>query len=260
MPSAIFFDLDDTLLWDKKSIETALSKTAEDAKRLYGTDPEAMLAEVKKAAPEIYQEYAFYDFTKMIGINPFEGLWGAFGDPVHYQFRLMGQQIESYQQRVWQAALKACGTDVDGSVLRKHFITHRKASPFLYEETIEVLSDLKAAGYKLVIVTNGAPSLQLEKLRITPEIVPYFDHIIISGNVGEGKPGRAIFDQALRLAEVSADDAWMVGDNLKTDILGANRAGIHSIWIQHHDDTVPGEADGQPDQTIRRLKEIKTLL
>ncbi|KIL52590.1 hypothetical protein KP77_06170 [Jeotgalibacillus alimentarius] len=260
MPSAIFFDLDDTLLWDKKSIETALSKTAEDAKGLYGTDPEVLLAEVKKAAPAIYKEYSFYDFTKMIGINPFEGLWGAFRDPIHYRFREMGEQIEAYQQRVWQAALKAYDTDGDGSVLREHFISHRKASPFLYEETMEVLDELKAAGYKLVIVTNGAPSLQLEKLRITPEIVPYFDHIIISGNVGEGKPGQAIFDQALRLSGVKADEVWMVGDNLKTDILGANRAGIHSIWIQHHDETVPGEDDGQPDQIIRRLKEIKNLL
>ena len=28
----------------------------------------------------IYETYETYEFTKMIGINPFEGLWGTFDD------------------------------------------------------------------------------------------------------------------------------------------------------------------------------------
>lgn len=259
MPSAIFFDLDDTLLWDKKSIETALEKTVSDAEELYGTDPEQLLAAVTEAAPRLYQEYAFYDFTKMIGINPFEGLWGQFGDPVHHTFREMGAEIADYQGRVWQEALKSLGVTQSGDTLREKFISHRKNSPFLYEETLEVLDKLKAH-YQLVVVTNGAPSLQLEKLRITPELVPYFDHIVISGNIGEGKPGQAIFEHALRVSGKSAEDVWMVGDNLKTDILGANGAGIHSVWIQHDVSKAPGEGDGTPDKTISRLKEILNLL
>lgn len=259
MPSAIFFDLDDTLLWDKKSIETALEKTVKDAKELYGTDPENLLTAVKEAAPRLYQEYAFYEFTKMIGINPFEGLWGEFGDPIHHMFREMGAEIADYQQRVWQEALKSEGVTQSGDTLREKFIAHRKSSPFLYEETLGVLDQLKGK-YQLVVVTNGAPSLQLEKLRITPELVPYFDHIVISGNIGEGKPCQAIFDHALRVSGKAAEDVWMVGDNLKTDILGANGAGIHSVWIQHDTSKTPVEGDGKPDQTISRLKEILNLL
>ncbi|MDZ5713214.1 HAD family hydrolase [Jeotgalibacillus haloalkalitolerans] len=259
MPSAIFFDLDDTLLWDKKSIETALEKTVKDAEELYGTNPEKLLTAVKETAPQLYQEYAFYDFTKMIGINPFEGLWGQFGDPVHHKFREMGAEIKDYQLRVWQEALKAQGIEQSGEALREKFISHRKSSPFLYEETLDVLDKLKEK-YQLVVVTNGAPSLQLEKLRITPELIPYFDHIVISGNVAEGKPGQPIFEHALRVSGKAAEDVWMIGDNLKTDILGANRAGIHSIWIQHDASKTPGEGDGRPDRTISRLKEILNLL
>ncbi|TFE02030.1 HAD family hydrolase [Jeotgalibacillus salarius] len=260
MPSAIFFDLDDTLLWDKKSIETALEKTVKDAEDLYGANPDELLAEVKKAAPQLYQKYSFYDFTKMIGINPFEGLWGSFGDPIHHQFREMGAEIEQFQNSVWETALRSCGIDQSGNVLRKCFIAHRKNSPFLYEETLDVLKELKGRGIKLSIITNGAPSLQLEKLRITPELVSYFDHIVISGNIGEGKPGQAIFEHALRVTNQSAQDVWMVGDNLKTDILGANRMGIHSVWIQHDASVVPGKGEGSPDQTVSRLKEILNLL
>ncbi|MCG2953054.1 HAD-IA family hydrolase, partial [Escherichia coli] len=75
------------------------------------------------------------------------------------------------------------------------------------------------------LLTNGSPQLQNIKLEITPEIVPYFDEIVISGAFGRGKPDPSIFDHALSLLNLSKDEVIMVGDNLMTDILGASRAG-----------------------------------
>ena len=39
MIKALFFDLDDTLLWDKKSVATAFQKTCEAATHNYDVDP-----------------------------------------------------------------------------------------------------------------------------------------------------------------------------------------------------------------------------
>ncbi len=261
MPKTLFFDLDDTLLWDKKSIDTALQKTADDAAEKYGVESEQLIAEVRKVAPELYSRLTSYEFTKKIGINPFEGLWGEFGDVVHHGFRTMGEEVPAYQKVVWETALQNLGVNEEGGRLREKFIEHRKTSPFLYEETMDVLNELKQLGHRLVMVTNGAPSLQLEKLRITPEIVPYFEYIVISGNVGEGKPAKAVFDHALRLAEENKENVIMIGDNLKTDILGANRSGIESIWIRHDLSVSPQQdIDGQPAHTVSRLKEIFSVL
>src|SRR5690625_7964560 len=88
------------------------------------------------------------------------------------------------------------------------------------------------------MLTNGAPSLQYEKLKLSPELSPYFDYIVISGEFGEGKPEPAIFEHAINLLEVEKDETIMVGNNPQSDILSATRAGIDSIWFNHHNEEI----------------------
>ena len=97
-----------------------------------------------------------------------------------------------------------------------------------------MLDELKGK-YKLLLLTNGSPDLQNTKLTITPELVPYFDEIVISGDFGRGKPDPTIFEHALERMGLNKDEAIMVGDNLMTDVLGASRAGIKTVWINRHD-------------------------
>ena len=61
---------------------------------------------------------------------------------------------------------------------------------------LQVLDQLKEH-YKLVLITNGSPSLQHTKLEITPEIAPYFEHIIISGGIRHRKTRSTIFEHVL---------------------------------------------------------------
>ncbi|TDL31516.1 HAD family hydrolase [Jeotgalibacillus sp. S-D1] len=262
-PKAVFFDLDDTLLWDKKSIELALRFTAEDAERKFGVKADELVASVRALAPSIYEEFPTHAFTKLIGINPFEGLWGEFGEAIHFKFREMGRLMPEYRKRVWTEALKSNGVHDEngGTWLSEQFIAHRKKNPVLYEETLQTLEILQQEGFRLLMLTNGAPSLQLEKLRITPELVPYFEHIVISGNVGVGKPDPAVFDHALRLMDLQASDVWMVGDNRGTDILGANRVNMKSVLIQHDKkEGANSNPSGSPDLVIERLQDIVPLL
>ena len=117
-----------------------------------------------------------------------------------------------------------------GSTLAELFPKEGKKHPYLYEETFKVLDSLKDK-YKLVLLTNGSPSLQYTKLEITSELVPYFDQIVISGAFRVGKPDASIFPPCTCESGVTADEAMMVGDNLMTDILGASRVGMRSVWI-----------------------------
>jgi hypothetical protein len=49
---------------------------------------------------------------------------------------------------------------------------------------------------------------------------------------GRFKPSRQMFWRAMQRFRVSPEETIMIGDQLFTDILGANRVGIHSIWVQ----------------------------
>ncbi len=140
--------------------------------------------------------------------------------------------------------------------LAERFPAERRKKPFVYEDSFAVLDELKGK-YKLLLLTNGSPDLQNTKLEITPELVPYFDHIVISGAFGRGKPDPTIFEHALSLLDIDKDKAVMVGDNLMTDILGASRAGIKSVWINRHDKE---RNEVIPDFEITRLDELLPIL
>lgn len=254
MLKTICFDLDDTLLWDKKSIQTAFDQTCESVK---GVDSKALEEAVRDAAKRLYQTYPTYEHTQMIGINPFEGLWGTFDDPGE-AFQSMKQTIPGYQLDAWREGLLALGIDdkILAETLRDRFISERKKHPFTYEETYEVLDTLRE-DYTLLLLTNGAPSLQRLKLEITPEIAERFDHIVISGEFGRGKPDPSIFEHALTLADTNKEDAIMIGDNLNTDILGSNRLGMKNIWINHHNQTA---TDIQPTYEVKHLNDVLSII
>ncbi|GEK33498.1 HAD family hydrolase [Kurthia sibirica] len=258
--STIIFDLDDTLLWDKKSISEAFRLTCEEATVKSGEaiDTDKLELEVRLAARALYENYPVYDYTQMIGINPFEGLWGVFDDAAP-ELQDMKELVMDYRKDAWTLGLKAYGIHDEslGLYLGEFFVSARKRVPFLYEETLEVLADLKE-NYQLVMLTNGAPSLQNLKLAITPELVPYFDHIIISGDFGKGKPDASIFEYVLKVANITAQEGIMIGDNLMTDILGSNRVGMKNIWINR--ENKKSSKDVPATFSISNLREIAKIV
>ncbi|WP_226666557.1 HAD family hydrolase [Metabacillus litoralis] len=257
MIKAIFFDLDDTLLWDQKSVKEAFVATCQLAEQKYQIDASKLEEAVRQEARELYSSYDTYEFTQMIGINPFEGLWGNFNDE-HENFQKMKDIVPTYRKEAWTRGLKACGVDDQefGALLAEEFPAQRRKSPFVYEESFRVLDRLKES-YRLLLLTNGSPELQNTKLEITPELVPYFEQIIISGAFGRGKPDVTIFEHALEKMNVTKDEAIMVGDNLMTDILGASRLGMKSVWINRHNKE---RNEVQPDFEITHLEELFSLL
>lgn len=254
---AVFFDLDDTLLWDQKSISEAFKATCRYAAEMYEIDPEELEESVRASAQELYASYETYEFTKMIGINPFEGLWGNFPDE-GTEFAKMKEIVPGYRKEAWTNGLLKLGINDSafGEELGERFPLERKKRPFLYEETFKVLDALKG-DYRLLLLTNGSPDLQNTKLTITSELVPYFEKIVISGAFGRGKPYAAIFEYALSLMDLKSDEAIMVGDNLMTDILGASRVGMKSVWINRHEKE---RNEVIPTYEITHLEELFSIL
>ena len=77
MIKAIIFDLDDTLLWDKKSVKESFRAVCLEAEEKTGVFHEVFEETVREEARQLYSKLDIFPFTKKIGINPFEGLWGT---------------------------------------------------------------------------------------------------------------------------------------------------------------------------------------
>ncbi|WP_274650657.1 HAD family hydrolase [Paenibacillus humicola] len=256
---AVLFDLDDTLLWDDRSVKEAFQATCAAAAEKTGVDPDALEEAVRREARSLYESYETFPFTKMIGINPFEGLWANFTQGEQEQFRKLERLAPGYRRESWTRGLRALGVNDEelGAELAERFPAERRKRPIVYDETFRVLDKLKGR-FKLLLLTNGSPDLQLEKLAGVPDLAPYFDHIVISGQFGEGKPAASIFRHALDRLGVQPEEGIMVGDKLTTDILGANTIGMTSVWINRHGVQHTGEI--VPSHEIRHLEDLLPLL
>ncbi len=106
-------------------------------------------------------------------------------------------------------------------------------SRVLFDDTISTLAALKQRGYILGVVTNrhygGLPFYEdLQAMGL----LDYFEyeHMAISADLGIRKPNSDIFMHALNRLNVQPEEAAMVGDSLKADILGAKMLKMLSIW------------------------------
>jgi len=99
----------------------------------------------------------------------------------------------------------------------------------LFTDAIEVLQYLQEK-YTLHLITNGFAEVQWIKIE-NSGLKPFFEHIIISEEVGTQKPDKAIFEIAMNKANTNSAESVMIGDNYNTDIVGARNAGMDQIFF-----------------------------
>jgi len=77
-----------------------------------------------------------------------------------------------------------------------------------------------------------------------------------------GKPSPRMFTLALQLANEKAGKAVMVGDQIETDVVGARKAGVHTILVLTGVETREsvGRSKIKPDMIIDNLQALGTVL
>ena len=101
-----------------------------------------------------------------------------------------------------------------------------------FEGAINVLIALSEK-YKVYALTNGNADVKMIG------IDKYLSGAVSSAEVGVSKPNPEIFEAALNKAGVEAKSCIHVGDDYEDDIVGANNAGIASIWLDHRHQSGP---------------------
>ena len=131
------------------------------------------------------------------------------------------------------------------------------------EDTIPTLKILKKQGYKIGVISNAGDAKNAHRLIDRNNLSRYMDFILISAEIGVRKPAPLIYKMALDHLGASPQDAVMVGDTLRADILGAQQVGMAAIWITRQADTPQNNEDRLtilPDASIYALKELPYLI
>jgi putative hydrolase of the HAD superfamily len=122
-------------------------------------------------------------------------------------------------------ALRALGPDVLGEAL---LAALRFA---VFDDVPDALCELRAAGHRLVVVSNWDVSLH-EMLRMVG-LDGFVDAAISSAEAGVRKPAPAIFRRAVVLAGAPAGGppALHAGDSVELDVAGALAAGLDAVLV-----------------------------
>jgi len=91
--------------------------------------------------------------------------------------------------------------------------------------TKELLGEL-AEHYPLGMITDGPAARKIIALL---EINPFFQHVLVSGELGYRKPHPYLFERLVGALGVPADEILFVGDDLEADVQGARDAGLQPV-------------------------------
>ncbi|MDY3090181.1 MAG: YjjG family noncanonical pyrimidine nucleotidase [Porphyromonas sp.] len=157
------------------------------------------------------------------------------------------------------ALLEPLGQLVDGD--RRYWLqADERFMAFIREKTmlckgaLELMAYLKSK-YKVCILSNGFGEVQYSKIEHSG-LQPYVDEVILSDEVGCNKPNPLIFVHALNRMGYKVEEAVMIGDSWSSDIRGAARAGIDSIWYNRYQLETPIEEGVAPLYQVQELLDI----
>ncbi|MCA9831630.1 MAG: HAD family hydrolase [Dehalococcoidia bacterium] len=122
----------------------------------------------------------------------------------------------------------------------------------------QFLDGLCGRGYRLAIVSNTTTRSELLVGMLERfGLLPYFDALVFSSQVGVRKPHAAIYEAALRELAIEPTDALFVGDRLREDVLGPRQLGMRAVLTHEF---VQDAHSGEPDAIISRLVDLEGVL
>ncbi|PSK98989.1 putative hydrolase of the HAD superfamily [Murinocardiopsis flavida] len=226
-PTAVFFDLDDTLLDDHTATAAGLHTLME------------LLGHPDRSAAR-----HLWDVQTDI----------SFGAYIAGRLTLTEQRRERIRALATQAGHASISDHHCDDLYNRYLAAHRHAWR-AYPDATPALTHLAANGIKLGIITNGTETLQRDKLAAL-DLTHHFHSIVCADAAGAGKPDPRIFHAACTHIGTPPENAWHIGDQLRADAIGAIAAGIRPILLDRRTTHGP-----QPDiTTITTLDELPALL
>jgi putative hydrolase of the HAD superfamily len=98
--------------------------------------------------------------------------------------------------------------------------------------TLAMLAALKGK-YRLGLLSNLTHAPAALHIIDRLGMAPFFDAVVVSGQLGYRKPHPQVFLALLEQLGTSREQTLFVGDNVEADIQGAQRMGIQPVWMTY---------------------------
>ncbi|MBS1713725.1 MAG: HAD family hydrolase [Armatimonadetes bacterium] len=221
--SAVYFDLDDTLCgyWD-----AAKAGLAEALRRhpVPGHTLEESLAawanEFRRFAHELKTSHWYEIYLTQGSVT---------------RIQLINESLEALGIKDAELAWK----------IGDAYGRERDARLKLFPEVMGVLERLHGR-YPLGLITNGPADVQRQEIE-TLKIGHLFDHVLIEGEMGVGKPHPSVMRKAELAVGCKGREILFVGNSYAHDMLPAIEVGWQTAWIRRPSDVPPSSKTGRPE-------------
>lgn len=257
---ALIVDLDNTLVPEFPNYEQAFDDGCGPIAQELGLGVSAIRRSVFDASHELWRSSPWFEECLRLGIGSPTSLLTdlSAGRPEHAELRAW---LPDYRRQAWGRGLAAQGIEAAsreavGRRLDAAFRARQRVFCPPYSDAMPAM-ERAAAAYRLGITTNGPSDVQRAKLSASG-LEQFFPVVVVSEEIGAGKPGVEMFRIALERLRVRADEAVVVGDSYERDIAGARNAGLASILVDRGDPQSQGSPSA--DATIASLAELRSAL
>lgn len=131
-----------------------------------------------------------------------------------YPSRYIDSAYEIPYEKLWEKGYRGIIFDVDNTLV-EHGKPATKRAAALFER-------LRKLGYDTCIISNNKE----------PRVKPFADLVQSKYVSKAGKPSPKNYIKAMELMHTDRNCTFFVGDQLFTDVWGANRAGIKTILVK----------------------------
>ena len=130
--------------------------------------------------------------------------------PSEYYDSTYSIDFKSYYDKGYRAVL----FDIDNTLVPHNFASD--------EKSIQLMADLKKIGFKICLVSNNKE----------PRVASFNEFLKVEYIYKAGKPLKKGYVAAMEKLGTTKKNTLFVGDQLFTDIWGANNAGLHCILVK----------------------------
>jgi HAD superfamily hydrolase (TIGR01509 family) len=250
---ALTLDLWLTLLWDSSELEgyrrlrriVNFYRFANRVHRNSGIESEASFGfnDVRLAMEELARKSEDY-YERGEDLHPSER--------GRMLFRMLNIKVkEKDRAKVFEEAGRVLS---NSGYMRKHPNLNPEARPTL-RAFRKAFPDLKVA-----LISNAARSrVTYERTLKALGIGEYFDHFVISCEIGYLKPRKEIFAHALKLLDVEPIETLHIGDLFRADVVGATSCGMNAclysgLWRKYSQlESVRNAKNGLPPWAGERI-------
>jgi putative hydrolase of the HAD superfamily len=173
---------------------------------------------------------------------------------------LYGYGIKGYILSMIEAAMKISNNTISIEIIEKIIVYGKE----LLQKPIELLEGveetLKAlhGNYKLIVATKGDLKDQQSKLHRSG-LGHYFHHIEVMADKQELN-----YEKLLKRLEINADEFFMVGNSLKSDVLPVLGIGGYAVHIPFHTtwehEKVSHKVEHPNFKTLEKISEVLPIL